>query len=280
MRKFFTAIMLLAACICTNAATTVITLFEGRQALNWNDGVNIEANKFITVNEGDEITVTTSGGGMKMVANYPWTDLVSSEDAVTKYTVTADALSAIKSSGIRIQGGEDVNLLKVELTTEAAEGGNTSADGVVATLLSTPEALGEWSNNIEIAGSLFTAAGVKAGDVLRIEMTIEEGAQLKICVNHPSWSALVDCFDVTDPIYTLKLDAEAIANIEADKLILQGKNATVNKVCVVRSTTDGISHVAAQSLKQARVYNLNGQLLNPDTAKGLYIVNGKKVLVK
>jgi hypothetical protein len=116
--------------------------------------------------------------------------------------------------------------------------------------------------------------------VLRIEMTIEDGAQMKICVNYPTWSDLVDCFDVTDPIYTLKLDAEAIANIEADKLILQGKNATVNKVCVVRSTTDGISHVAAQSEKQARVYNLNGQLLNPDTAKGLYIVNGKKVLVK
>jgi hypothetical protein len=247
MRKFFTAIMLLAACICTNAATTVITLFEGRQALNWNDGVNIEANKFITVNEGDEITVTTSGGGMKMVANYPWTDLVSSEDAVTKYTVTADALSAIKSSGIRIQGGENVNLLKVELTTEAAEGDDTSADGLVATLLSTPEALGEWSNNIEIAGSLFTAAGVKAGDMLRIEMTIEDGAQMKICVNYPSWSDLVECFDVTDPIYTLKLDAKAIANIEADKLILQGKNATVNKVCIYRTVDSGITKTIGTS---------------------------------
>jgi hypothetical protein len=280
MKKIFTAITLLAVCLCVNAATTVTTLFEGSQALDWNDGVNIDASKLVSVKEGDVITVTTTGGGMKMVANYPWTDLVSGEDAVTTYTVAADALDAIKSSGLRIQGGEDVNLLKVELATEAAEGGDTSADGIVATLLDTPESLGDWSNNIEIAGSLFTAAGAKAGDVLRIEMSLEEGAQLKICVNSPSWSALVDCFDVTEPTYTLELDAEAITNIEADKLILQGKAATINKVCIVRNTTNGIHNIAAKAANSSRVYNLNGQVLNPSTAKGLCIINGKKVLVK
>ena len=243
-----------------------------------------------------------------MAANTPWTDLVSGDAAVTTYTVTADALDAIKASGIRIQGGEDVNLLKVELTTEAAEGGDTSADGVVATLLDTPEALGDWSNNIEIAGSRFAAAGVKAGDGLRIEMTLEEGAQLKICVNYPSWSALVDCFDVTDPNYKLTLDAEAITNIEADKLILQGKNATINRVCIVRDTTNGINRVATNADERVAVYNLQGvrvHLASPDLPKplptspvgeekgelhahllrqhlanGIYIVNGKKMLVK
>ena len=288
MKKFFTSIILLAACVSVDAATTVITLFEGNQPLNWSDGVNIEASKLVSVKEGDEITVTTTGGGMKLAANTPWTDLVSGDAAVTKYTVAADALEAIKASGIRIQGGEDVNLLKVELTTEASEGGDTSADGIVATLLDTPEALGDWSNNIEIAGSEFTAAGVKAGDVLRIEMTPEDGAQLKICVNYPSWSALVDCFDVTDPVYTLTLNAEAIANIEADKLILQGKNATINKVCIVRDTTNGITHVAANGNERVAVYNLQGvrahlsdaHLLRQYLAKGIYIVNGKKMLVK
>ena len=299
MKKFFTSIILLAACVSVNAATTVITLFEGNQPLNWSDGVNIEASKLVSVKEGDEITVTTTGGGMKLAANTPWTDLVSGDAAVTTYTVTADALDAIKASGIRIQGGEDVNLLKVELTTEAAEGGDTSADGVVATLLDTPEALGDWSNNIEIAGSKFAAAGVKAGDVLRIEMTLEEGAQLKICVNYPSWSALVDCFDVTDPNFSLTLDAEAIANIEADKLILQGKNATINKVCIVRDTKDGINRVATNVNERVAVYNLQGvrvHLASPDLpykggelhahllrqhlANGIYIVNGKKMLVK
>ena len=48
--------------------------------------------------------------------------------------------------------------------------------------------------------------------------------------------------------------------------------------CVVTTTT-GIQNVKADDLKNATIYNLQGVRMQ-NVQKGLYIVNGKKVVVK
>ena len=46
----------------------------------------------------------------------------------------------------------------------------------------------------------------------------------------------------------------------------------------VESVATGISAITAQKLQNATIYNLNGQRMQNNTQKGLYIVNGKKVI--
>ena len=48
----------------------------------------------------------------------------------------------------------------------------------------------------------------------------------------------------------------------------------------VESVSTGISAITAQKLQGATIYNLNGQRMQNNTQKGLYIVNGKKVVMK
>ena len=61
--------ILMIMCITMSAATTV--LFEGKQALNWADGTQIDGSTFVDAQVGDIIVVTTENGGFKLVANYP-----------------------------------------------------------------------------------------------------------------------------------------------------------------------------------------------------------------
>ena len=54
--------------------------------------------------------------------------------------------------------------------------------------------------------------------------------------------------------------------------------ATYNKVA------DGISNITVETNKNMKVYNLNGQLVRKGKSlsgqKGIYVVNGKKVVLK
>ena len=233
MKRFFTStIMFFMCCVFMSAATTV--LFEGKQTLNWNDGVQIDGAKFEDAQVGDVIVVTTENGGFKLVANYPWTDLLESSEPTGSYTITTETLEAIKSKGIRVQGGEYVNLLKVELTSEAPQPAEKT---VVATLLDTPATIVYWNPTVEVAGSLFAEAGVKEGDFVRINYTTKGDAQIQLCANSPNWHNILDCTDLSasKTVFDLKLTAQMITDIEADKLYIQGKKAQLSEI--IHSTT-------------------------------------------
>ena len=63
--------------------------------------------------------------------------------------------------------------------------------------------------------------------------------------------------------------------------ILVAKSATANQllpISIESSITDGISNVTANS-NEVNIFNLQGQRMN-SVQKGLYIINGKKVMVK
>lgn len=264
-------------CVFMSAATTV--LFEGKKALDWNAGEQIEGAKFEEAQVGDVIVVTTENGGFKLVANYPWTVLLESSETTGNYTITAETLEAIKSNGIRVQGGEDVNLLKIELTSQAPQPAEKT---VVATLLDTPATIGNWDPTVDVAGSLFTEAGVKEGDFVRINYTTEGDAQIQLCANSPEWHNILDCTDLSanKSVFDLKLTAQMITDIEADKLCIQGKNFTINSVQIVREGTTAISHITTSAKTDNAIYSIDGRKLNAVPQHGFYIMNGKKHAVR
>ena len=274
MKRFFTStIMFFMCCVFMSAATTV--LFDGKQTLNWNDGVQIEGAKFEDAQVGDVIVVTTENGGFKLVANYPWTELLVSSEPTGNYAITTETLEAIKSNGIRVQGGEYVNLLKIELTSDAPQPAERK---VVATLLDTPTTIGNWDKTVDVAGSFFTEAGVKEGDFVRINYTTEGDAQIQLAANSPEWHNILDCTDLSasKTVFDLKLTAQMITDIEADKLCIQGKNFTINSVQIVREVATAISHITTSAKTDNAIYSIDGRKLNAVPQHGLYIMNGKK----
>ena len=278
MKRFFTStIMFFMCCVFMSAATTV--LFEGKQALNWEDGVQIEGAKLADAQVGDVIVVTTENGGFKLVANYPWTELLVSSETTGNYAITTETLETIKSSGIRVQGGEEVNLLKIELTSDAPQPAERK---VVATLLDTPTTIGNWDKTVDVVGSFFTEAGVKEGDFVRINYTTEGDAQIQLCANSPEWHNILNCTDLSasKTVFDLKLTAQMITDIEADKLCIQGKNYTVNSVQIVREGTTDISHITTSAKTDNAIYSIDGRKLNAVPQHGLYIMNGKKHVVR
>lgn len=278
MKRFFiTTVMSFMCCLFMSATTTV--LFEGKQALNWSDGVQIEGAKLADAQVGDVIVVTTENGGFKLVANYPWTELLVSSESTGSYTITTETLEAIKSNGIRVQGGEEVNLLKIELISEAPQPAEKT---VVATLLDTPATIGNWAPTVEVAGSLFAEAGVKEGDFLRINYTTEGDAQIQLCANSPEWHNILDCTDLaaSKTVFDMELTEQLITEISADKLYIQGKNFTINSVQIVREVETAISHITTSAKTDNAIYSIDGRKLNAVPQHGLYIMNGKKHAVR
>lgn len=277
MKKIFTLMFLLLVCVTMSAATTV--LFEGSKALNWEDGVNIEGSSFADAVAGDVLIVTTENGGCKLSINYPWETIVESSETTTQYVITEDKLSDIQSSGIKVQGGEDVNLLKVELSTVAPQ---PAEKKVVATLLDTPATIGNWDNTIEVAGQAIVDAGAKAGDFIRINYSTTGDAQLQLSANSPTWHNILDCVDLnaSKTLYDVELTEEMITDFAADKLYVQGKNIIVSSVQLVREETSSVSSVSIEKKIENTIYGIDGKRLGSKPQHGIYIMNGKKFMVR
>lgn len=71
---------------------------------------------------------------------------------------------------------------------------------------------------------------------MRINYTTEGDAQIQLCANSPEWHNILNCTDLSasKTVFDLKLTAQMITDIEADKLYIQGKNFTINNVQIVR----------------------------------------------
>ena len=278
MKKLFMSMMLLVMCISMSAATTV--LFEGKQTLNWSDGVQIEGSKFADAQVGDIIVVTTENGGFKLALNTPWTELIMSDETTGEYTITDGTLADIQNSGVRVQGGESVNLLKVELKSDAPAPAEKT---VVADLLNEPANIGNWDNTIEIAGSAFADAGAKAGDYVRINYSAQDDSQIQLCANSPAWHNILDCtnLNAAKTVLDFQLTEEMVTDIEADKLCIQGKNFTLNSVQLVREGTEtAIGSVVNKGNADNNIYSIDGKSLNSKPQHGMYIMNGKKFMAR
>jgi len=120
---------------------------------------------------------------------------------------------------------------------------------------------------VKISGATLEETSATAGKLTQGESSID--------VNNGSETANQQLHKIADWAKDTKLE-----NIDI-VAILVAKSASVNQllpISIEPSVTDGISTVTATA-GAADIFNLQGQRLST-VQKGLYIVNGKKVLVK
>lgn len=292
MKKLLTFMMLLAAVLQISATEKVLATLsvDGTTTGDWANTLTIDGAQFTKAGAkaGDivRLTFTTQEGAqMQLCVNSPsWSNLVSSTDvtdASSPYDLTLDetSLASITADKLYIQG-KYLTVSKVEIVTTREI--TKTEETVIATLPVSGTATGSWENTLSIEGTSFTAAGAQKGDIVRIAFSADAGAQMQLCVNSPSWSNLVASFDITaaNSPYNLTLDETSLANIEADKLYIQGKYLTVEKVELIRLTTAGINSIKTVGLADNAVYSLNGIRQGNVLHRGLYIKNGKKFMVK
>jgi hypothetical protein len=73
-------------------------------------------------------------------------------------------------------------------------------------------------------------------------------------------------------------DLEVIVNVEGNVGTFTMPDADVTVIVTFKIAT-GINSIAADKLKDANIYTIGGQRVN-SVKKGLYIINGKKVVIK
>lgn len=292
MKKLFTFMLLLTAVLQASATETVLATLnvDGTTTGEWANTLTISGNQLTKAGAqaGDIVRLTFStedGAQLQLAVNSPaWSNLVASFDvtaANSPYDLTLDAtsLASIEADKLYIQG-KFITISKAELITTREV--TKSQNKVIATLTTSGTTTGEWANTLSIEGSSFADAGAQVGDIVQITFATESGAQLQLCVNSPAWSNLVACMDVSadNSPYNLTLDETSLANIEADKLYIQGKFITISKVELLRPITAGINKSITTSIPNDVVYSLHGIRQGNTLSHGIYIKNGKKFMVK
>ena len=152
-----------------------------------------------------------------------------------------------------------------------------------------------WSGSVSIG-----KIDVKAGDKLQITaepveaVSWEWGGQIFVKTLADGWGAIAPTVSVPKAdVYTVEVTDTDITvepyNLEAytsnmvyeltnNGLVLQGIDAKITKVVLVKSGETAINKVEAAPIANSAIYNIAGQKLS--AAKGLCVVNGKLVMVK
>lgn len=88
--------------------------------------------------------------------------------------------------------------------------------------------------NVALSKDLFATAAV--GDIIKVEGTTTDGAQVKICINYP-WkeSETVSVLPLNFTIET----AEDLASIQSNGMQIQGQQATITKVSITSEESGG-----------------------------------------
>lgn len=196
------------------------------------------------------------------------------------FTLTDALIAELTTYGINITG-MNVKLTAIRLTKG---GGDDDTEALWTGTMTT----GDWSNYLELESELFE--GITAGDILKFTVTAV-GADGSLCLKQrladgwqemPSDTEWGNYLNLTegDGTYSFTVNAAAAETIATNGLVAAGSNYTLTKVALVKSESDAINQIAnANAAADAAIYNLQGRRVAVAT-KGIYIIGGKKVLVK
>lgn len=109
----------------------------------------------------------------------------------------------------------------------------SAADNLVWEGSTTLDWAAEPGVNIPLSADKFASA--KVGDIIRVEGTAADGAQVKICINYP-WKES-ETVSVLPLEYTIG-SADDLANIQANGMQVQGQNATITKISIVSADSN------------------------------------------
>ena len=279
--------------MCLMATTTIVSatdLWEGTHAVNWDNTLNIEAAKFADAQVGQKIVIEFtnatgevielhSNGGMLPGTRYEhhiYTDQNSMEVFITK-----GMLARLKESGLEICG--------TGFTATKAWYGDGKDNVDDNTVWTGYFWMDEWST-LEVAKTSFD--GINWSDYKAIRFYSEANRTNYVINVLTKWGDDGKLGDQNSMTMTNEYAELNIENID-----MAAKLADVNRLMVqcnkedsdpfnftaialVKKETTGITNAKREpATANSEYYNLAGQkVMNP--TKGLYIVNGKKVLKK
>ena len=279
--------------MCLMATTTIVSatdLWEGTHAVNWDNTLTIEAAKFVDAQVGQKIVIEFtnatgevielhSNGGMlpgTRYAHHIYADQSSMEVFITK-----GMLARLKESGLEVCG--------TGFTATKAWYGDGKDNVDDNTVWTGYFWMDEWST-LELAKTSFD--GINWSDYKAIRFYSEANRTNYVINVLTKWGDDGKLGDQTT--MTMKNDyAELnIENIdmaaklaEVDRLMVQcnkegGDPFNFTAIVLVKKETTGINTLNVErEMLNGEVYNLAGQRVH-NPRKGLYIVNGKKVMMK
>lgn len=286
--------------LISNTSIEYKEVWTGNQQITW-DG---EAAPRVTdaacadLKAGDVIAVTLSAIGDKN--NWPKCCFRSVKDdsditTLELWDFASDAMPIVKSVVIEDPEvwaygfyvvGCDCTITKMELgfKTSTGETGETILWEGDPTLVSWGAAGPEVSAN--------KGGKIKAGDVMAITVSSLDAAEewpKIVCRCADGWAEIfnVELWNDRDANATFPLVKNVTITEEMLPMLAKGFNfggsgASITKVALADTQTS-ISEISAAAAERAGVYSINGVYMGNSLnglARGIYVVNGKKVLVK
>lgn len=279
--------------MCLMATTTIVSatdLWEGTHAVNWDNTLTIEAAKFADAQVGQKIVIEFtnatgevielhSNGGMLPGTRYE--HHIYADQSSMEVFITPGMLARLKESGLEVCG--------TGFTATKAWYGDGKDNVDDNTVWTGYFWMDEWST-LEVAKTSFD--GINWSDYKAIRFYSEANRTDYIINVLTKWGDDGKLGDQTT--MTMKNDyAELnIENIdmaaklaEVDRLMVQcnkegGDAFNFTAIVLVKKETTGINTLNVErEMLNGEVYNLAGQRVH-NPRKGLYIVNGKKVMMK
>ena len=286
MKKVFLLMCLMATTVIASATD----VWEGEHAVNWDNTLQIEKGKFTDMKVGDKLVIEfkdATGEVIELHSNagmLPGTrfehHIFSDQNGVEVFATPA-MLASLKEYGLEVCG--------VGFTATKIWYGDGKDNVDENTVWTGYFWMDDWST-LEITKNCF--AGVDWSKVKAIRFYSEANRTdyvINVLTKWDEGGKLGDQTTMTMTNEYAELNVEDIIMEEAladvDRLMIQcnkeaGEPFNFTAVVLVKDGATGIDATLVNSEKvNSQYFNLAGQRV-AHPAKGLYIVNGKKVLVK
>lgn len=295
MKKILTLIIGLLAMVAAQAEEK--TVWEGSEAISWNTevapGTQFETPEGIFSGLSAENTIriytTTTYEEPQYVVTYKkgdsweWTDLETTvANGIISFTV-ADEQTAkeIADRGLILRG-QAWTAIKITVDGESPkpiEGEQTVWEGTEQISWNTEVAPG---TQLETPEGIF--AGLEKGNVIRLytTTTYDEPQYVVTYKKGDSWEWTDLETTVADGVISYTVADETTATEISERgLILRGQAYTLTKITVTKQNTTIINdHRVSQAVADKKVYNLQGMEVKGVSLKGIYVRNGKKIVIK
>lgn len=242
MKKIFLLLVAVAmTALSVRAAET--TVFTGPVVIgDWDNYAVVGAFNFADAEVGDEVYVYTSGIGSSaqgafQVPTGSWPALTTALGSFDitgdfSFAITAEELTTLKASGLAVKG-KNYTIEKVVLKNS-----KSSTTMEETTVFSTETVTGNWAKYAQIDASKFT--NLEVGDKIYIyTKDVLSGAQGSIKDQTGDWPGLTTAlayFDISGDFYCT-VDAEMLAKIQADGIVVTGQKYTIVKVVIQHPTS-------------------------------------------
>ena len=286
MKKVFLLMCLMATTVIASATD----VWEGEHAVNWSNTLTIEKGKFTDMKVGDKLVIEFKNATDKVIELHsnggmlPGTRFehhIYSDQSSVEVFATPAMLASLKEYGLEVCGAE--------FTATKIWYGDGKDNVDENTVWTGYFWMDSWST-LEITKNCF--AGVDWSKVKAIRFYSEANRTDYVINVLTKWGEGGKLGDQTTMTMTneyAELNVESIdmaaALADVDRLMIQcnkeaGEPFNFTAVVLVKDGATGIDATLVNSEKvNSQYFNLAGQRV-AHPAKGLYIVNGKKVIVK